>query len=192
MCRSAAEGSFVFRKLGGGQLVLGRGQGSVVVAVISVGPMQPPVDQVIDVVAMRNGLVSAALAVCMRGIASGGTGMARWVRFVNRDHVLVDMVLVEVVQVTIVDVVDVIGVTHGRVSATGSVPVGMVALMDVVGHELTLGHLAALRKRPTRIQFWRGRRAPVAPAAPDTAARVHTTAIISATRQPVLRLSSRL
>lgn len=129
----------------------------MVVAVVFVGPMQSPVDEVINVVAMWNGFVSAALAMCMRGIARGGTGVARWVRFINRDYVLVDMVLVMVVQMTVVDVVDVIGVADGYVSATGSVLMRMVALMDVVGHEPTLEQLAALCKRPTLATWWLAR-----------------------------------
>jgi hypothetical protein len=119
----------------------------VVVAVISVGPVQPPVDQVIDVIAVRDCLVTAAIAMSVCGIAAGDVGVIGRVRLIDRDHVLVDMVTVWVVQVPAVEIVDVIVVTDSHVPAVRSVRVWVVAPMDVVGHDPTLGLRVAVRKR---------------------------------------------
>jgi hypothetical protein len=65
---------------------------------------------------------------------------------IDRDHVLVDVLVVQVVQVAVVQVVDVIIVTHGGVAATRSMLVRMGALMDLVGHALTIRRRASLGK----------------------------------------------
>jgi hypothetical protein len=90
----------------------------VVVAVVFVRTVQPPLDQVVDVIAVRDGLVSAAFAVRVRRVATDGIGVAAGVRLIDRDHVLVDVPLVGVVQVAVVQKVDVIVVAHGGVAAT--------------------------------------------------------------------------
>lgn len=122
----------------------------MVVAVIFVGSVQPPIDEVIDVIPVRDRLVTARVAVGVCGIAAGDVGVACRVRLIDRDHVLVDMVAVGVVQVTAVEIVDVIVVTNGRVPAIRSVLVWVVALMDVVGHDPTLRLRVPVRKRPGR------------------------------------------
>jgi hypothetical protein len=93
----------------------------VVVAVVFVRTMQPPLDQVVDVITVRDGVVSAAFAVRVRGIATDGVGVAGGVHGIDCDHVLVDVPLVGVVQVAVVQKVDVIVVAHGGVAATVSV-----------------------------------------------------------------------
>jgi hypothetical protein len=131
----------------------GGGQRPVVVAVIFVGPMQPPTDEVIDVIAVRHCLVTARIAVSVRGIAGGDLGMVCRVRLIDRDHVLVDMVAVGVMQVAAVEIVDVVVVTNRGVPAVRSVLVWVVALMDRVGHGPTLRLRAEVRKRPTRFRW---------------------------------------
>jgi hypothetical protein len=77
----------------------------VIVAVVAVGVMQVPVDQVVDVVAMRHRLVTAVRAVDVVGVVAltlvVGCALRRIV-VVDVEAVLVDVVLVWVVQVAIV------------------------------------------------------------------------------------------
>jgi hypothetical protein len=77
----------------------------VIIAVVAVGVMQVPVDQVVDVVAMRHRLVTAVRAVDVVGVVAltlvVGCALRRIV-VVDVEAVLVDVVLVWVVQVAIV------------------------------------------------------------------------------------------
>jgi AcrR family transcriptional regulator len=106
----------------------------VVVAVIFVGMVKPALDQVVGVIAVRNGLVSAVIPVGVRRIAADGVGVVAWMGLVDRDHVFVDVLVVGMVQVAVVEVVDVIVVTDGGMAAARSVLVRMGAFMDLVGH----------------------------------------------------------
>jgi hypothetical protein len=87
----------------------------------AVGPVQPTVDQEVDVIAVRHGLVSAIGPVGMLGVAIDRTGVLPGMLLVDRDRVLVDVFLVRVVHVAVMEVVDVIVVTNGGVAATRSV-----------------------------------------------------------------------
>jgi hypothetical protein len=93
-------------------------------------------DDVVPMIAVRNGLMSARVAVRMRLIvfAAGVTALAV-LRICARDaeSVLVDVLIVHVVQVTIVQVVDVIVVTDGRVAAARAVRV-RVCFVGLVVH----------------------------------------------------------
>lgn len=93
----------------------------MVVAVTVVGPVKPPIDQIVNVIAVRNGLVSAAATVRMGGITVGGLGVFARVLLIDRDHVLVHVRLVRVVQMAVVEVVDVIVVANRGVAAIPSV-----------------------------------------------------------------------
>ena len=80
----------------------------MVVAVCAVRVMQVAVDEVVGVVAVRNGLVTAGRAVDVRDVvAAAGVRRRAGIR-VGRAHcddVLVDVRLVQVVQVAVVQVV---------------------------------------------------------------------------------------
>jgi hypothetical protein len=109
----------------------------VVVAVASVGVVQMTGDQVIDVVTVRDRLVSAALAVDVIGgviaalmIRRAAVGM----RGVDGHHVLVDVPVVGVVQMTVVNVVRVVPVHDGDVPATGTVLVRMIFVNCMLAH----------------------------------------------------------
>jgi hypothetical protein len=81
-------------------------------------------DEVVDVIAMRHRVVSASWSVHVLRIVSAArmTGLAvRRVGRVDRDHTLVDMVVVCVVKMAIVQVVDVTVVLDGRMTAVGAV-----------------------------------------------------------------------
>ena len=106
----------------------------MVVAVVAVGPVKSAVDQVIDVVAVRHGLMSAAFAVGVRFVAVGGADVAPRMRLVDGDHVLVNVIPVRVMEMPVMQVVDVIVVTYRGVAAAGRVLVWVLTLMHFVGH----------------------------------------------------------
>ena len=77
----------------------------MVVAVSVVRVMKVPVDDVVDVVAVRDGLVPAPRSMHVRGVVPGAgvTASARiGVQIADGQHVLVDMVAMRVVQMTVV------------------------------------------------------------------------------------------
>jgi hypothetical protein len=114
----------------------------VVVAVVVVRVVQPPVDEEVGVVAVRDGLVPAARAVLVLGVvAVGGLGVPVRVGRAHVDRVLVDVVFVRVVQVAVVQVVDVAFVADRGVAAALPVDV-LVALVNGV---LVMGHAATVR-----------------------------------------------
>ena len=107
----------------------------MVVTVVLVRMMQPSGDDVVDVVAVRDCFVAAAVAVRVVGaVPVGRCGVAAGVLGVDLDDVLVDMVAVGVMEVPVVEVVDVVAVLDGGVAAAGAVDVGMLVMNRVVGH----------------------------------------------------------
>ncbi len=101
----------------------------MVVAVALVRVVQAPVDEVVDVVPVGHGVVSAAFAMDVLAALMGGIAAVR-VEFVHRQLVLVDVVAVGVVQVAVVKEVDMPVVHDLRVAAAGAVDV-VVGVVDV-------------------------------------------------------------
>jgi hypothetical protein len=100
---------------------------AVIVAVIAVRVMQVPVNQEVDVVAMRNGLVSAAGAVFVAAFdLRRATGR---IRPANRDHMFVDVVAMRVMQMAVMQVIDMTLVPDGGMAAIGAMLVGVVGVM---------------------------------------------------------------
>jgi hypothetical protein len=105
---------------------------TVVVAVIAVRMMQVPVDEIVDVVAVRHRLVPAAGAVLVARLMPLAPVLGRAAVGVlgrDLDDVLVDVVAVRMVQVSVVQVVDVIAVADGGVPAAWAMLVGMIGVM---------------------------------------------------------------
>ncbi len=105
---------------------------AVVVAVAAVGVMKVPRDEIVDVIPVRQRLVSAALAV----LVSGGVPTAGVVRHApigigpaDRQAMVVDMPVVQVVQVPVVEIVSVALVADRRVTAARAVNVPTVVAM---------------------------------------------------------------
>ena len=118
----------------------GSSEPTVVVAVVAVRVMEVPVDQVVDVVAVRHGLVPAAGAVGVGGVVSFAGVTRRTVRrvgLVDLEAVLVDVVAVGMMQVAVVQVVDVPFVIDADVAALGAVGVVVVG----VGRAVILRHV---------------------------------------------------
>ena len=94
----------------------------MVVAVVPVRVVEAPLDEEVDVVAVGNRLVAAAVAVLVAGTLVGAV-TAVGMLLVDLEPVLVDMVAVGVVQVPVVEEVDVALVDHLRVAAARAVEV---------------------------------------------------------------------
>ena len=95
---------------------------------VSMRMVQMPVDEVIEMIPVRNGFVTAAGTmhmVCVVPRASVVSGAASRVGFVNVDRVLIDVVLVGVMEVAVVKVVHVITMLHGGVATISPVLMAM-------------------------------------------------------------------
>jgi hypothetical protein len=94
-------------------------QHAVIIAVVAVCVMKAPINQVIDVIAVRHRFVAAVQPMNMCLLMSGAVVVWCTPDRIHRgdlDSVVVHMAVVRVVQVPIVKVVDVAVVLHGGVS----------------------------------------------------------------------------
>jgi hypothetical protein len=107
----------------------------VIVAVVAMRVMQAPIDQVVDVIAVRDGEVSAIVAMNVTGVLDRRR-MAIRVHIAHVDPVLRDRaILALMVEMPIVEVVDMAVVLHRNVTAVFPVLMRMVR-MDVVSHRI--------------------------------------------------------
>jgi hypothetical protein len=112
----------------------------VIVAVIPVGMMQMPVDQIVDVVAVRHGLMPASGTVHVRAVMPSAPVPGCTAVGIGRRHldaVLVDVVAVHMMQMAVVQIVDVIAVANGRVPARPAVLVRVIDVLDASAHRET-------------------------------------------------------
>jgi hypothetical protein len=102
----------------------------VVIAVVAVRVVKTAIDQVIDMIAMRHGLVSAARAVHVARFMAGAPCRTLIRIFcADLDLVFVYMVAVWVMQMTIVQIVYVIPMPYCGVSAARAMLMVMVGVM---------------------------------------------------------------
>jgi len=109
----------------------------VVVAVVTVRVVQAAVHEVVHMVAVGDGLVTAVGAVLMRTV-----DLRRAVRRIgcaDRDHVLVDMVFVHVMKMAVVQIVDVAVVPDRGMAAVRAMLMRMSGVMF-----LAAGHVGFL------------------------------------------------
>jgi hypothetical protein len=106
----------------------------VIVTMVAVRIMQMTIDQIVDMVAVRDRLVSAAGPMLVAAFELGGA-IGRVGR-VNRDYVLVDMIVMNVVQVAVVQIIDVVRMAYSGVAAIGAVSVGVALVLpfSACGH----------------------------------------------------------
>ena len=106
----------------------------MVIAMIAVLVMQTAVDQIIDMVTMRNGLMTATFPMNM-----ARTGIERdagiGVGFIYRQGVFVVMAVVLVVQMAVVQVVDMAVMFDGGMTAAAAVNMGVVVMNRAVCHD---------------------------------------------------------
>ena len=111
----------------------------MIVAMIAMRMVQAAVDEVVDMVAVRNRFVAAIGTVHMVVAVSDMIGQRRaFVRvlFADFDDMHVGMVFMGMMKVAVVQIVDVAVMLDRRVAAVGAVFVGMFlrAQMFVIGH----------------------------------------------------------
>lgn len=107
----------------------------MVVAVVLVRVVQAPVDEVVSVIVVRDGLVPAAGTVDVTGgIVVGGVGVPVGMFAVDCDGVLVEVVVVRMMEVPVVQVVDVPVVSHGGVPAAGTMLMVVLLVDRVFAH----------------------------------------------------------
>ena len=107
----------------------------MVVAMAVMGVVQTAIHQIADMVAMRDGFVSASrpmdmiMLVTQTAVGDGRTGVG--VRDGYLDDMLIHVIVMGMVQMAIVQIVHVIAVAHGRMTATGSVDMRMVLVLRI-------------------------------------------------------------
>lgn len=119
-------------RAGGRFLALHHLDRAMVVAMVAVRVVQVAVDQVVDVVTVRDGFVAATGAMDVAGLVTAAFVLGRAAVGVggrDGDHVLVDVVAMRMVQVAVVQVIDMAIMADGRVAAAGAMGVVMVGVM---------------------------------------------------------------
>lgn len=111
----------------------------MVVAMVAVGMVQVSINEVVHMVAVRNGFVAAARTMDVTRCVSCAGVLGRAgvrIRWSHGDDVLVNVLIVRMVQVAVMQVVDVALVNHGGVAASWSMLMIMVLMVGLVacGH----------------------------------------------------------
>ncbi len=102
------------------------GQRAVIVAVIAVRMVQPPIDQIIDMVAVGHGFVAAIGTVPMPGRVTGRVAFgiaAVGIAVADRNHMLLDAAMVEMFKMAVIEIIDVAFMPHGEMAASGAMDV---------------------------------------------------------------------
>ena len=114
----------------------------MIVAAVPVRVVQPPLDQVVDVIAVRHRLMPTPLAV--RVHTRRRLRMTAGMGHIDRNHVLVDVVVMRVMQMPVVQVIDVVFVADRRMPAVVAVNMRMRSFMCRVSHAATVQAGAAI------------------------------------------------
>src|SRR5258708_18478870 len=110
----------------------------MIIAVIAMRMMEVAADEIVGVVAVRNGLMPAARAVGVALFVSRTAvrrGALRWMGRIDRDAALVDVIAMDAMHVTIVQIVAVVAVLNALVSAAGLMNVLVRGVHFVVCHK---------------------------------------------------------
>jgi hypothetical protein len=111
--------------------------GSVVVAVVAVRMMQPAVHEIIDMIAMRNGFMSAIWPMLVCAVRLGCA--AHRILLIDRQCMFVDVILVHVMQMTIVKIVHMTVMPDRGVAAVRAMLMGVIGVVLLVAgsHDVT-------------------------------------------------------
>ena len=106
----------------------------MVVAVVTVGMVQLTFHQVVDMIAVRHGLVATAGAVLMARLVPRAFSRVAFVRMlgVNGDAMLIDVAIVRVVQMPVMQVIGVAVMANRDVPTAGAVLMVVVAMYLVI------------------------------------------------------------
>ncbi len=114
----------------------------MVVAVVSVGMVEVAVDQVVDMVPVRNGWMTAVRSVHMTFLmpaAVMGGGATIGVGGIDLQDVFIDVAGMRMMQVAVVQVVHMSFVLHGQVATARSVLMIVVRVDLAVAHGVSVG-----------------------------------------------------
>ncbi len=114
-------------------------QRSVVVAMIAVGMVQATIDEVVDVIAVRDRLVTAAGSMHVP-VAPDFRRAARRIALAHFDDMLVDTSIMWVQEMSVLQVIDVVAMADGDVPAAWAMLVSGAWIVRA-GHEALLLHL---------------------------------------------------
>jgi hypothetical protein len=112
----------------------------MVIAMRAMGEVQMAGDQIINMVSVRHGLMSAVRAMAMSGLvplAAMGRRASSRVFHGDTEPMFIDMIAVWMVQMSIVQVVGVTVMGDGRMPAVRSVLMGVMLMDGVVAHRRT-------------------------------------------------------
>lgn len=112
---------------------------TVIVAMIAMWMMQTAIDEIVDVIAVRHGIMAAARAMNMILAVADMVRQRPAARRIDRadlDHMLVDVIAMRMMQVSIVKIVDVIAMAHGDVTTVGAMHMTVIGMVRKVasGH----------------------------------------------------------
>jgi hypothetical protein len=102
----------------------------MIIAMSVMWVVQPAIDEVIDVIAVRHAFMSAVWPMRVR--APGLRRAARRVGLADFDNMFVDMIFMNVMQMTIVEIIDMAMMAHGRVSTVRTMPMSVIRMMLLV------------------------------------------------------------
>ncbi len=112
----------------------------MVITMRAMGEVQMAVDQIVDMVSVRNGLVATVCAMAMSGLMSitaMGRRASSRVLCGDTEPMFIDMVAMRMMQMSIVQVVGVAVMGDGRMPAVRSMLVGVLFVDGVVVHQRT-------------------------------------------------------
>jgi|GEM_PF-3103783 len=101
----------------------------MIVAVVTVGVMEAPINQVVHMIPVGYRLMAAPGAMFMVRTTTLNRGTLSGVGLIHRDHMLIHMIPVRVVEVTVVEVIHMIVMADGSVAAVRAMLVGMVRML---------------------------------------------------------------
>jgi hypothetical protein len=99
--------------------------------------VQPAIDEIVNMVAMRDRLMATTLVMDMvLAVAAGPASLVASVRIYigDLDHMLVDVILMRVVQTTVMQIVDMVLMLHRRMAAIRPMNMRMRAAGLVARH----------------------------------------------------------
>jgi hypothetical protein len=142
----------------------------MIIAMVTMGMMQPPVHEVINVITVRHAFMSATRPMCVR--ASRVRRAAQGVGGADLNNVLLDMIFMHVVQMTIVQVVDMVLMRHGGVSTARTMLMSVIWMMLLV---------AKRHRWSSFLGYW----------ACDLSGKIHNDAMLSIAGEGVWPMGSR-
>lgn len=124
-------------------------QRTVIIAMIAMRMMQASIDEIVDVVTVRNCLMTAAGAMPMRRFMSARTVLRRATIGVAVGHfedVVLGMAILHMLQMTVIEIIEVVLMPNGNMAAVGAMDVrAFVSRLIGGGHSLAS---PAVRCRP--------------------------------------------